>query len=62
MIPRDLYDIFQSHFYDERHVKLYTEPFQFFVKQRLDELEHPSLITEWNHNMDTASYMKQSEK
>ena len=60
MIPRYVYDNFQSRFYDERYVKLYIDQFQFFVKQRLDKLEHPSLITEWTYNMDTSAYVKQS--
>ena len=28
-----------------------------FVKQRLDELEHPDLITEWIHNMKKDAYL-----
>ena len=56
-----MYDDFQSHFYDERHVKLYTEQFHFF-KQRLDELGNPYFITEWTHNMNIAAYLRYSEK
>ena len=37
---------------------LSTSP-NFFVKQRLDKLEHPSIITKWIHNMDTDTYMEQ---
>ena len=33
-----------------------------FCHKRIEKLEHPSLITEWTHNMDTAEYPKQSEK
>ena len=36
MIRRDVYDEYQSRFYDRRHVKLYTKQLQFFVKQRID--------------------------
>ena len=57
MIPRDCYEKFMSRFYDEIHVKSITEKFQLFFKQRLDSLGHSSLITEWNHNMDTADYL-----
>ena len=31
-----------------------------FVKQYPNVLEHPSPITEWTHNMNTAVYLKQS--
>ena len=33
--------------------------FNFFVKQRLDKIEHPALITEWTHNMVTSDYLLQ---
>ena len=33
----------------------------FFVKQRLDELEHPALITEWKNNTDKDYYKKQAK-
>ena len=36
VIQIDVYDEYQSRFYDERHVKLYTEQFQFFVQKRID--------------------------
>ena len=32
-----------------------------FVKQRLYELEHPALITEWKMNLDKSAY-KEKEK
>ena len=62
MIPRDVYDDLQPHFYDERHIKLYNKQFQFFVKKRLEELGYPPLIAEWTYNMDTAAYLKHPEK
>ena len=62
MIPIYVNDEYQSNFYDEKHVKLYTQQFQFFVKKHLNELEHTDLITEWNHNMGTDEYLKYSEK
>ena len=60
LIRRDVCDEHQSIFDDKRHVKLYTEQFQYFGQKCLDEIEHPDLISEWNHNMDTAVYLKQS--
>ena len=42
-------------FYDDCNVDLY-------VKQNLDELEHPSLITECTSNIDKATYKGKSEK
>ena len=32
------------------------------VKQRLDEMEHPALITEWTSNMDKSDYKKQEKE
>ena len=55
---RNVYDKFLSSWFDERYVKLITEQFHFFVKHRIDELEHTSLSTEWTQNMDTAAYME----
>ena len=60
VISRDLNENFMSGWYDERHVKPIIKQFHFFVKKRLDKLEHLSLITEWGHNMDTAPYLEQS--
>ena len=62
MISIDVYDKFMSGWYDEIHVKPIIKNFHIFVKQRLDKLEHISLITEWGHIMDTAAYMEQSQK
>ena len=36
--------------------------FIVFVKQRLDELEYTSLITEWNSNMDKDARKKQEKE
>ena len=60
VIPRYVYDKLSPCFYDERHIKPIAEQFHFFVKKRLDKLEHTYLSTEWNHNMDTSIYMEQS--
>ena len=32
-----------------------------FIKQRHDELEHLSLITEWKSDMDKNAYKKQAK-
>ena len=58
MITNDVYNEFESSWYDDRYVESTIEKFHFFVRQRLDKLEHPALITEWIHNMDTASYLE----
>ena len=34
----------------------------FLVKQNIEKLGDPSLITEWTHNMDKAAFLEQSEK
>ena len=57
VITKDVYNKFLSIWYDERHIEPIIEKFRFFVKQRLDELEHPYLVTEWIHNMDTSAYL-----
>ena len=61
VIPRYLDDKFLSHFYDKIHVEPITKIYSIFVKQRLDNIEYPALITELTHNMDTDAYMEQSE-
>ena len=53
VITRDVYDKFMYIWYDERHVKPYTEQFNFLSNNVFDKFEHPDLITEWIHNMDT---------
>ena len=55
LILRDIYYEFSFRFYEEIFVKPIIEQF-FFVKQRLEKLEHPALITERTHNIDTDSY------
>ena len=62
MISIDVYEKFMSGWYDEIHVKPIIKNFHIFVKRRLDKLEHISLITEWDQNMDTSAYMEQSQK
>ena len=62
VITKDVYDTFQSSWYYERYIETIIEQIQFFVKQCLDKLEHPALITEWIQNMDTDAYLEQSLK
>ena len=57
-----MYEKYASKFYDDRHVDLYNLEFIFFVKQRLDKLGHPSLITNWKNNMDKTDYKEQGKK
>ena len=52
-----MYNKFESNFYDYRHVEPIIEQFLFFVKQSMDRLEHPDLITERNKNMYKAAYL-----
>ena len=56
-----MYDTYVSNFYDDRYVTLFNLEFNFF-KQRLDEMEHPVLITKWTTNTDKAAYKQQSGK
>ena len=39
-----------------------SKSFNYFVKQRIDEIEHSSLVTEYINNMDSAAYVEQSQK
>ena len=55
IIARDVYENYASKFYDDRHVEFYNPDFNFFIKQRLEELEHPGIITEWKNNMDKST-------
>ena len=50
IITSDVYEKYSSNFYDDRYVEFYD--LDFFVKQNLDELEHPSLISEWPGNVE----------
>ena len=61
-IKKDAYETFISSWYYERHVEPLTKTLHFSVEQRLGELEHPVLVTEWIHSMDTAAYICQSQK
>ena len=62
MISRYVYDKFLSVWYYERHIEPIIGLFKFFVKQRLDELEHIALVTEWTHNMDTDNFLEHPKK
>ena len=55
IIPTEMYDTYLSHYDDDRHVENFNEECKI-VKQSLDELEHPSLITEWKNNTEKAAY------
>ena len=57
LITKDVYNKFESNFYDYRHVEPIIEQFLFFVKKSMDGLEHPDLITECIKNMYTAAYL-----
>ena len=51
-----MYEKYVSNCYNDRNVESYKLELMFSLKNRLDELEHPSLITEWTHNMDEYAY------
>ena len=57
-----VYANYVSNYYDDRNVESYNLEFIFFVKRRLDELEHPDLIIEWTSNIYEYAYKKQTEK
>ena len=62
IIPRDVYDTYVSNFYCDHNVTLFNLDFKTNSKQSLNELEHPSLITEREINMDEANNTGYSEK
>ena len=57
IIATDVYENYVSNYYDDCHVQSYNLKLIFF-KQRLDELDHPALITEWISNMDEDANIK----
>ena len=59
MIKKYVYNKFESNFYDDRHIKPIIYQFRVFVKQCIDQLENPSLITDFIHNMDTDDFLEQ---
>ena len=59
MIPKYIYNEFEYIFYDDRHVEPIIKHFLFLVKLRIDKLDHPAIITEWIHNMDTSAHLEQ---
>ena len=61
-IPRDAYDNYVSSYYDRNHVETLKLQFKPFTKNRMKELEHTNLITEWTRNPGQASYKAKSEK
>ena len=51
-----------SNFYDDHHVTLFNPEVKNIIKQHLDKLEHPYLITDWTSNMDETDYKEHPEK
>ena len=55
-----MYENYVCNYYDDHHVESYNLEF-YFIKQRHDELEHLSLITEWKSDMDKNAYKKRAK-
>ena len=57
-----MYERYVSSFYDGHHVEFYSLGVLKFVKQQLDELERPALITECTSNMGADAYKERTEE
>ena len=51
-----IYHEFKSSFFDKKN-EGHQEKYIIFIKQLIDDIEHPYLISEGNYNMNTAEYM-----